>query len=129
MPLVEQWRGAGAQIAALERQILAWHKSNPDSQRLATIPQFGPILSSAMVATLGEATRFDSGRRCSAWIGLVPKQNSSGGRERLGGISKTGDRHIPQLSWSFLLVAMIGRSICGSHQGRGLLCRTLRPYR
>jgi transposase len=109
MPLVEQWRSAAAQIAVLERQILAWHRNNPDSQRLATIPQFGPILSSAMVATLGEAARFDSGRRCSAWIGLVPKENSSGGRERLGGISKTGDRYLRQL----LVVAasgLIGRA-------------------
>ena len=83
---------------------MAWHKSNPDSQRLATIPQFGPILSSAMVATLGDAARFDSGRRCSAWIGLVPKQNSSGGREQLGGITKTGDRYLRQL----LVVAATG---------------------
>jgi len=104
MPLVEQWRSAGAQIAALERQIVAWHQSNPDSQRLATIPQFGPILSSAMAATIGDAARFDSARRCSAWIGLVPKQNSTGGRERLGGITKTGDRYLRQL----LVVAASG---------------------
>jgi transposase len=103
-PLVEQWRGAGQQIAELERQIRAWHAGNADSQLLATIPQFGPILSTAMAATIGDAARFENGRRCSAWIGIVPKQNSSGGRESLGGITKTGDRYLRQL----LVVAATG---------------------
>ncbi len=92
--LAEQWRSLGPPIAALERQILAWHKSNADSLRLATIPQFGPIVSSALVATPtgharglkahGAAKRFASGRQFAAWIGLVPAQNSTGGKERLG---------------------------------------------
>ncbi len=103
-PLAAQWRGAAAQIAELERQILAWHKSNADSQRLATIPQFGPILSTAMAATIGEATRFASGRQCSAWVGLVPREDSTGGRQRLGSITKTGDRYLRQL----LVVAATG---------------------
>lgn len=103
-PLVAQWRGAGEQIAALERQIVAWHKSNADSQLLRTIPQFGPILSTAMAATLGDAARFKNGRACSAWIGIVPRQDSTGGRERLGGITKTGDRYLRQL----LVVAATG---------------------
>ena len=103
-PLVEQWRSAGQQIAELERQIIAWHKGNADSQLLDTIPQFGPILSTAMAATIGAAARFENGRRCSAWIGIVPKQNSSGGRECLGGITKTGDRYLRQL----LVVAATG---------------------
>ena len=104
VPLVEQWRSAGAQIAELDRQILAWHRNNADSQRLETIPQYGPILSSAMAATIGDAARFDNGRACAAWIGLVPTQNSSGGRERSGGISKTGDRYLRQL----LVIAATG---------------------
>jgi transposase len=103
-PLVAQWHSAGEQIAELERQILAWHKGNADSQLLQTIPQFGPILSTAMAATLGDAARFANGRACSAWIGIVPKQNSSGGREQLGGITKTGDRYLRQL----LVVAATG---------------------
>jgi len=102
--LAEQWRGLGPQIAALERQILAGHRDNADSRRLATIPQFGPILSSALVATAGDARRFNSGRQFAAWIGLVPRQNSTGGKPRLGGITKAGDRYLRQL----LVVAATG---------------------
>lgn len=102
--LVEQWRSLGPQIAALEQQIIAWHKSNADSLRLATIPQFGPIVSSALLATAGDARRFNSGRQFAAWIGLVPKQNSTGGKERLGGITKAGDRYLRQL----LVIAATG---------------------
>jgi transposase len=102
--LAEQWRSLGPQIAALDRQILAWHKSNADSLRLATIPQFGPILSSALLATVGEAKRFNSGRQFAAWIGLVPAQNSTGGKQRLGSITKSGDRYLRRL----LVVAATG---------------------
>jgi transposase len=102
--LVAQWRSLGPQIAALEQQIIAWHKSNPDSLRLATIPQFGPLVSSALLATAGDAKRFNSGRQFAAWIGLVPRQNSTGGKERLGGITKAGDRYLRQL----LVVAATG---------------------
>jgi transposase len=100
--LAEQWRSLGPPIAALERQIVAWHKSNADSLRLATIPQFGPIVASELVATPtgqargpkahGDARRFKSGRQFAAWIGLAPAQNSTGGKERLGSITKAGDR-------------------------------------
>jgi transposase len=103
-PLVEQWRCAEAQIVVLERRIAAWHKGNADSLRLATIPQIGPVIASALVATAGDATRFKNGRQFAAWIGLVPKQNSTGGKERLGGITKTGDRYLRQL----LVVAASG---------------------
>lgn len=102
--LAEQWRSLGPQIAVLERQILTWHNSNADSRRLATIPQFGPIVSSALVATAGDATRFKSGRQFAAWLGLVPAQNSTGGKERLGGITKSGDRYLRQL----LVIAATG---------------------
>ncbi len=102
--LAEQWRSLGPPIAALERQIIAWHKSNPDSLRLATIPQFGPIVASALVATAGDAKRFRSGRQFAAWVGLVPAQNSTGGKQRLGGITKAGDRYLRQL----LVVAATG---------------------
>jgi transposase len=102
--LAEQWRSLGPQITALERQILAWHKSNADSLRLATIPQFGPIVSSALVATAGTAKRFASGRQFAAWIGLEPAQNSTGGKERLGGITKSGDRYLRRL----LVIAATG---------------------
>ena len=102
--LAEQWRSLGPQIAALERQIVARHKQNADSLRLATIPQFGPIVSSALLATAGDATRFKSGRQFAAWIGLVPRQNSTGGKPHLGGITKSGDRYLRQL----LVIAATG---------------------
>jgi transposase len=116
--LLEQWRSLGPWIAALEQQIIAWHKSHADSLRLATIPQFGPIVSSALLATVGDAKRFTSGRQFAAWIGVVPKQNSTGGKERLGGITKAGDRYLRQLlvpapgasSWCQLLVPAPGAS-------------------
>lgn len=91
--LLAQWRSLNPQIATLDQQILTWHNNNTDSRRLATIPQFGPILSSALVATAGQAKRFKSGRQFAAWIGLVPVQNSTGGKERLVGLQPTGARH------------------------------------
>ncbi len=85
------------QIAALDGQILAWHKTNQRSQALATIPGFGPILSSAMTVRVARPERFASGRDLAAWIGLVPKQASSGDTLRLGRISKQGDVYLRRL--------------------------------
>lgn len=102
--LVEQWHSLAPQIANLEKQIAVWHAANADSRRLASQPQFGPILSSALVAHAGDARRFASGRQFSAWLGIVPKQNSTGGKQRLGGITKTGNRYLRQL----LVVAASG---------------------
>lgn len=96
-PLVAQWHTAAEQIDVLERQIAAWHKSNSDSQRVASIPQFGPIIASAFVATVSEPRRFKNGRQCSAWVGLVPSQHSTGGKSCLGPITKCGDRYLRQL--------------------------------
>ena len=73
--------------------ILAWHRSNQTSKRLHYIPGVGPMLATALVASVADATTFRSARNFSAWIGLVPKQHSSGGKERLGSISKQGDRY------------------------------------
>jgi transposase len=103
-PLVDQWRAAGEQADGLERRIIAWHKGDSDSLRLASIPQIGPIIASAFVATVGDATRFKSGRQCSAWLGLVPSQHSTGGKTCLGPITKAGDRYMRQL----LVVAATG---------------------
>jgi len=102
--LAAQWRSASEQIAALDREIVACHKSNEASRRVATIPHIGPVIASTLVATVGDATRFKNGRQFSAWLGLVPSQNSSGGKERLGGITKTGDRYVRQL----LVLAALG---------------------
>jgi transposase len=96
--LVEQWRSTDQHVAEMDRQILAWHKSNADSQRVASIPQIGPIIASALVATIGDPTRFKNGRELAAWLGLVPSQNSTGGKTCLGHITKAGDRYLRQLT-------------------------------
>jgi transposase len=86
-----------AAVAGLEKQLMAWHKSNPVSQRLATIPGIGPIIATAIAATVTEPSGFRNGREFAAWLGLVPRQNSTGGKIRLGGISKRGNRYLRRL--------------------------------
>jgi transposase len=86
-----------ATIAALEKQLMAWHKSNPVSQRPATIPGIGPIIATAIAAMVAERSGFRSGREFAAWLGLVPRQNSTGGKTRLGGISKRGNQYLRRL--------------------------------
>src|SRR5438046_476128 len=83
------------QILEFDRMILAWHRSNQTSKRLNCIPGVGPLLATALVTSVGDPKSFRSGRNFSAWIG--PKQHSSGGRERLGSISKQGDRYLRSL--------------------------------
>jgi transposase len=86
-----------AQILSFDRQIMAWHRSNATSKRLDEIPGVGPVLATALVASVADPKAFRSGRDFSAWIGLVPKQNSSGGKDKLGSISKRGDRYLRSL--------------------------------
>ena len=85
------------QIASIEKKLLAWHYSCEASRRLAEIPGVGLITATAVVASAGNATQFRSARQFAAWLGLVPQQRSSGGRERLGRISKRGDGYIRRL--------------------------------
>jgi transposase len=89
-----QLLGLKKQILDFDRMIIAWHRSNQTSKRLNCIPGVGPLLATALVASVGDPKTFRSGRNFSAWIGLVPKQHSSGGRDRLGSISKQGDRYL-----------------------------------
>src|SRR5437588_9125327 len=76
---------------------MAWHRSNDASKRLDDIPGVGPALATALIASIADPKAFRSGRDFSAWIGLVPKQNSSGGKDRLCNISKRGDRYLRSL--------------------------------
>jgi transposase len=92
---VAQIRDAQARIATLEAEIAAWCRRDDASRRLATIPGVGPITATAMAAT--DPSCFSSGRQLAAWLGLVPRQNSSGGKQRLAGISKQGDRYLRRL--------------------------------
>src|SRR5512143_1326882 len=92
-----QLRVLKAQILEFDRQIMAWHRSNETSKRLDEIPGVGPALATALVASVADPKAFRSARNFSAWIGLVPKQHSSGGKDRLGSISKQGDRYLRSL--------------------------------
>jgi transposase len=98
--LVRQYLSLHEEINAAERHIHAWHRSNETSRRLETIPGIGVITASALAASVSDPSVFRSGRELAAWIGLVPRQNSTGGKQRLGKISKQGDQY---LRW--LLVA------------------------
>jgi transposase len=92
-----QLRMLKAQILEFDRRILAWHRSNEICQRLDELPGVGPALATALVASVADPKAFRSGRNFSAWIGLVPKQHSSGGKNKLGSISKQGDRYLRSL--------------------------------
>ncbi|SAL79949.1 transposase [Caballeronia terrestris] len=82
------------QVRELEAQIQAWHRSDETSRRLARVPGIGPLTASALVASVGNAKSFRSGRQLAAWLGLVPRQNSSGGKNVLLSISKRGDVYL-----------------------------------
>jgi transposase len=84
-------------IEVIEKVIVREHKDNAVSRRLATIPGIGPIIASAIAATIADPAAFKSGRELAAWIGLVPKQHSSGGKQKLGRVSKQGDRYLRRL--------------------------------
>lgn len=86
-----------AAIVGLEKQLMAWHETNAVSQRLASIPGIGPIIATAIAATVADPSMFCSGRAFAAWLGLVPRQNSTGGKTRLGGITKRGNRYLRRL--------------------------------
>jgi len=85
------------QIQGIERQLLLWHRQNPASQRLETIPGVGIITATALAASVPDPSVFKSGREFAAYLGLVPRQNSSGGKEKLGRISKMGNGYLRRL--------------------------------
>jgi transposase len=95
--LAHQIGSLQAQLAALEQELLAWHRSNELSQRLATIPGVGIISATALAASVSEPERFRSGRQFAASLGLTPLQQSSGGKERMGRITRMGDRYLRRL--------------------------------
>lgn len=95
--LNDHLKALDCQVNALEQQIVQWHKQSELSHKLEAIPGIGPITASAIVATVGSATEFKNGRQLAAWLGLVPKQHSSGGKQNLLGISKRGDAYLRTL--------------------------------
>lgn len=86
-----------ARLREIEREMLAWHRSNDVARRLATIPGVGTVCATALAASVTDPHRFHSGRQFAAWLGLTPLQHSSGGKERLGRISKMGDKYLRRL--------------------------------
>lgn len=95
--LVTTMESLNAQIAKIERELMAWHRANAASRRLGTIPGVGFITATAIAATVTDPKAFRSGRHFASWLGLVPKQHSSGGKERMGRISKMGNTYLRQL--------------------------------
>jgi transposase len=85
------------QVQELEAQILQWHRQSAESRKLEAIPGIGPLSATALVASIGDAKTFQNGRQLAAWIGLVPRQHSSGGKSVLLGISKRGDVYLRTL--------------------------------
>ena len=101
--LARQYAARTAEIAAVNKRIHAWHRSCEQSRRLEEIPGIGPIVATALVAEIGDWKQFHSGRSLAAWIGLVPKQHSTGGKDRRGSITKQGNRY---LRWLLVAGAM-----------------------
>jgi transposase len=127
LALGAQLRTLKAQILNFDRQIMAWHRSSEASKRLDEIPGVGPALATALVASVADPKAFRSGRNFSAWIGLVPKQYSSGGKDKLGSISKQGDRYLRSLFTAGALAVIRYAKIHGSKH-RPWLTALLAPW-
>jgi transposase len=95
--LVAQLASTWRQIDEIEKKLVALHRTEAVSRRLASIPGVGPITAMAIASTVPDPTMFRSGREFAAWLGLTPKSHSSGGKDKLGRISKRGDRYIRHL--------------------------------
>ena len=98
--LREQWERVAQldrEIGEIERRIKLWHRSSAACRRIAEIPGVGPLTATAIVAAMGDPAAFSSGREFAAWLGLVPRHSGTGGRVRLLGISKRGDRYLRTL--------------------------------
>ena len=98
--LREQWARVARldeEIGGIERRIALWHRGNVASKRVAEIPGVGVLSATAVVAAMGDPTAFRSGREFAAWLGLVPRHDGTGGRVRMLGISKRGDRYLRTL--------------------------------
>lgn len=95
--MVGQMMALTTEIGALDRQLMVWHAESEASRLLAAIPGLGIITATAVAATVTDPDQFRSGRQFAAWLGLTPQQHSTGGKTRLGGISKQGDRYLRRL--------------------------------
>jgi len=125
--LLEHLKMLDQQVDEIEAQIKAWHRSNEASQRLGQIPGIGPLTATAMVATVGDARNFKNGRELAAWLGLVPRQHSTGGKPTLLSISKRGDVYLRtllihgarSLAYSIIKKATLDHWLCKLIDRRG----------
>ena len=92
-----QWAELDQRIAAFDAEFVHWARENEEARRLTTIPGVGPTIASALVAAVGRAESFDRGRDLAAWLGLVPQQFTTGGKPKLLGISKRGNKYLRKL--------------------------------
>jgi transposase len=113
--LVAQLRLVKLQILDNDRQVLALARSTELGRRLMEVPGIGPLVASALVASVPDPSMFRCGRNMAAWLGLVPKQNSSGGKERLGSITKAGNRYLRQMLFAGAM-AVIRRAMQGTRR-------------
>jgi transposase len=130
LALIAELHALEERIAAVEAVIVREHKANEMSRRLAAIPGIGPITASALAATIADASTFRSGRELAAWIGLVPRQHSSGGKQRLGRVSKQGNGYLRRLLTIGATAVM--RRLTGKADGHSAWIRSLlerRPFR
>ncbi len=97
LSLAAQLDTLAKEIGRIERQLMIWHRESEASRRLETIPGVGLITATALAASVPDPGVFKSGRQFAAWLGLVPRQNSSGGEERLGRVSKMGNGYLRKL--------------------------------
>lgn len=95
--LLEHLKLLDKQVDEIEVQIKAWHRDDETSQKLQKVPGIGPITASALAAMVGDAKNFENGRQMAAWLSLVPRQSSSGGKQTLPGMSKRGDAYLRTL--------------------------------
>ncbi|MDG2971205.1 IS110 family transposase [Pseudomonas extremaustralis] len=95
--LIEHFKVLDKEVEELEAQIKAWHRADEISRQLERVPGIGPLTASALVASIGDAKNFKNGRQLAAWLGLVPRQHSSGGKSTLLGMSKRGDAYLRTL--------------------------------
>ncbi len=95
--LMDHLKALHQQVTEIDSQIKAWHRNSDLAKKLEKIPGIGPVTATALVATIGDAKHFENGRQLAAWLGLVPRQHSSGGKQNLLGISKRGDSYLRTL--------------------------------
>jgi transposase len=92
--LATQLRDLAGRIAELDRRLVALTRHDPICRALCAVPGVGPVIATAFTATVADATTFRSGRHLAAWLGLVPRQHATGGKERRLGLSKRGDAYL-----------------------------------